>query len=29
VRSIVVIIGDVLVQQSSEMALVEHDDVVE
>src|SRR6266851_5291275 len=29
VRSIVVIVGDVLVQQSSEVALVEHDDLVE
>src|SRR5258708_8686894 len=29
VRSVVVIVGDVLVQQSSEMALVEHDDLVE
>src|SRR6267143_641083 len=29
VRSIVVIVGDVLVQQSPEVALVEHDDLVE
>ena len=28
-RSIVVIVGDVLVQQSPEVALVEHDDLVE
>jgi hypothetical protein len=29
VRSIIVIVGDVFAQQSPEVALIEHDDVVE